>query len=309
MGAITRTRVIPALALLVTANLFWAGQGLAVKLLDGHLDPLAIALLPFYCVTAAGLAIMLCIRSCLSRCRLAWRFRREFFLAGIFGQFLAQVGMTVGVSWSLASDGAILSLLIPILSAFIAVWLLRERLTTLRLASLLLGLTGMLFLSPTSTSTSLGRTIHPLAGNLLIIAGCVGSAFYNVYSKRLLEHFSDVEILLFSYLATAIFGLPMLVMFDRHCLLEFVQLNAPQWAAFVYLAFVLYGISMVLFLRALHMVDAMIASASLYLVPFFGMLFAFVFLNEHLPLQAVFGCVIMLFATGMLFRFDYASSA
>ncbi len=303
-----KTRLAAALVYLVAANLFWAGQGLAVKLLDGHLDPLAIALLPFYCIAAAGIAIMLSIRSCLPRCVLAWKFRRDFFLAGICGQFIAQVGMTLGVSWSLASNGAILSLLIPILSALIATWLLRERLTTLRLASLLLGLTGMLFLSPFPRFASLGRELHPLAGNLLITAGCLGSAFYNVYSKRLLDHFSDLEILLFSYLATAIFGLPMLILFDPHCLVELAGFSAAQWGAFTYLAFVLYGLSMVLFLRALRRVDVTVASASIYLVPMFGVALAFVFLKEHLPPQAMVGFAIVIVATWMLFSFDYAET-
>jgi len=303
-----KTPLVLALVYLVAANLFWAGQGLAVKLLDAYLDPLAIALLPFYCITALGLGILLAVRSFRPRCVLAWQFRRDFFLAGICGQFIAQVGMTLGVSWSLASDGAILSLLIPILSAFIATWLLRERLTSLRLGCLLLGLTGIFFLSPLPRTAALGSASHPLAGNLLITAGCIGSAFYNVYSKRLLSRFSDLEILLFSYLATSIFGLPMLFVFDPHCLQELARLSAPRWAAFVYLAFVLYGVSMVLFLRALRRVDAIVASASLYLIPIFGVGLAFAFLKEHLQPQAVVGSVIVLFATWILFRFDYAAA-
>jgi drug/metabolite transporter (DMT)-like permease len=300
-----RTEIASAFALLVAANLFWSGQGLAVKLLDGHLDPLAIALLPFYGVTAAGLILMMSLPHSAERCRLAWQFRREFFLAGICGQFVAQVGMTVGVSWSLAANGAILSLLIPVLSAPIAAWLLRERLTTLRLASLLLGLTGMLFLAPISEAAEGSGATHPLAGNLLITAGCLGSAFYNVYSKRLLENFSDLEILLFSYLATSVFGLPMLVIFDPQCLTKMAHFNSWEWVAFGYLALVLYGLSMVLFLRALRRVDAIVASISLYLVPLFGVALAFTFLKEQLAPQAIAGSAIVLVATWMMFRFDY----
>ncbi len=308
MGSLRKTCLIPALAYLVAANLFWAGQGLAVKLLDGALDPLAIALLPFYCITTLGIGLGLGLRSFRSRCALAWQFRREFFLAGICGQFLAQVGMTLGVSWSLASDGAILSLLIPVLSAFIATWLLRERLTTLRMACLLLGIMGIFFLSPLPRAAALAGASHPLAGNLLITAGCLGSAFYNVYSKRLLERFSDLEILLFSYLTTAIFGLPMLILFDRHCLGELLRLSAPHWAAFLYIAFILYGVSMVLFLRALRRVDAIVASASLYLVPIFGVGLSLTFLKERLAPQAIAGSLIVLSATWILFRFDYAAA-
>lgn len=302
-----RTHLASAFALLVAANLFWAGQGLAVKLLDGHLDPLAIALLPFYATTIIGLAALLCFRRFTRQCLLAWSFRSEFLLAGICGQFVAQVGMTLGISWSLASDGAILSLLIPLLSAPIAAWLLRERLTTLRLTSLFLGLAGMLFLSPIPRIASAAGASHPLAGNLLITAGCLGSAFYNVYSKRLLSHFSDIEILLFSYLATSIFGLPMLILFDPHCLAELAGFTLGSWAAFAYLVLILYGLSMVLFLHALRRVDAIVASTSLYLVPLFGVALAFAFLREQLQPQAIVGSGIVLIATWMLFRYDYSA--
>ena len=300
------TPLASALLLLIAANLFWAGQGVAVKLLDGHLGPLAIALLPLYCITAVSACILLVRRSFRPRLVLAWRFRREFFLVGICGQFIAQVGMTLGVTWSFAADGAILSLLVPILSAFIAVWLLRERLSALRVGSLLLGICGVLLLSPVRGGGNLGSAPHPLAGNLLITAGCLGSAFYNVYSKRLLDLFSNSEILFFSYLTTTIFSLPMLIILEPRCLFELARFNRMKWVAFAYLAIFLYGVSMVLFLRALRTVDVIVASASLYLVPLFGVGLAVAILKEHLAPQTILGSVIVLFATLVLFRFDYA---
>jgi drug/metabolite transporter (DMT)-like permease len=307
MRSMSQIRLASALILLVAANLFWAGQGVAVKLLEGKLDPLAIALLPFYCVTAVGLCLLVGNRSFIPRCALAWRFRGEFLVAGICGQFLAQVGMTLGVSWSLASNGAVISLMIPILSALIATWLLGERLTTLRICSLLLGIAGVILLSPVPHFNASGAVVHPLAGDLFITAGCLGSAFYNVYSKRLLDRFSDLEILFFSYLATAAVGLPMLVLFAPHCLAELSRFRASNWVAFGYLAIILYGVSMALFLRALRKVDAIVASASLYLVPLFGVAMAFAILKERLLPHAIMGSIIVLLATWVLFQFDTQS--
>src|SRR5580693_4167266 len=228
--------------LLMAANLLWAGQGIAVKLLAGGPGPLAIALLPLYLVTLLGLGILVVRGGVGHKFRAAWRLRREFFLAGICGQLMAQVGMTLGVSWSTASNGAILSLLIPIFGALIAVWLLRERLSPLRIGTLLLGLAGVCLLSPFHVRTGSGTQTHQLAGNLLIATGCLGSAFYNVYSKRLLDYFSGIEILFFSYLSTTLFSLPVLFVFEPHCLGNLAQLTLVQWTAFGYLAVFLYGV-------------------------------------------------------------------
>ena len=293
-----------AAVLLIAANMLWAGQGVAVKLLAGTLSPLAIALLPLYFITLVGLVLLSFREDAAQRLRAAWRFRREFFFAGICGQLIAQVGMTLGISWSSASNGAILSLLIPIFGALLAVWLLRERLSILRVGVLLLGLAGIFLISPVQLHGRSTAHVHPFAGNILIALGCLGSAFYNVYSKRLLAHFSELEILFFSYLSTTVFSLPVLFVLEPHCLSDLARLSPTQWIALQYLAVFLYGLSMVLFLRALRMVDAIIASASLYLTPLFGVALAYSVLKERLASQVVVGAAIILFATLLLFRFE-----
>lgn len=301
-----------SIVMLAIANLLWSGQGIAVKLLSGHLQPLAIALLPFYALVPVGLVLLPMSPPDKDRWSRAWRSRRELLLAGVGGQLLAQVGMTLGVSRSHASNGAILSMLIPTLSAVLAVRLLHERLTHLRLASLLFGIAGVLLLSwnlPVTATAIISGGAHSsgfrgFEGNLLIAAGCLGSAFYNVYSKRLLKDFSELEILFFSYLAAALCGLPLLAFFTPRCLFDLAHLGMPLWLALGYLAFGLYGLSMVLFLRALRRVDAILASASLYLVPLFGVVLGITVLHEHLGPQAIVGSTVVLLSALLLFRFD-----
>lgn len=300
------TPLLSAVLLLIAANLLWAGQGVAIKLLDGGLGPLATALLPLYFITILGLGVLSIQGDVARKFRAAWRLRRQFSLAGICGQMMAQVGMTLGISWSTASNGAIISLLIPVFGALIAVWLLRERLSALRISALLLGLAGVVLLSPLHISARSGTRMHQFAGNLLIAVGCLGSAFYNVYSKQLLDRFSGIEILFFSYLSTTAFSVPVLFLFEPHCLSNLAHLTVRQWAALEYLAIFLYGVSMVLFLRALRTVDVVVASASFYLMPLFGVALAFRILGERLAPGALLGSTIVLFATLMLFRFDYA---
>jgi drug/metabolite transporter (DMT)-like permease len=302
VGLPRKVRQPSAALLLIGANLLWAGQGVAVKLLAGHLGSIAIALLPLYCITLVGLGVLSLRGELARKCRAAWRLRREFFLAGVCGQFAAQVGMTIGVSWSTASNGAILSLLVPIFGALIAVWLLREKLSKLRVGALLLGLAGVVLLSPLHPGT--GAKEHAVVGNLLIVAGCIGSAFYNVYSKRLLKHFGGIETLFFSYLFTTVFSLPVLFALEPHCLGDLTHLAPAQWAAFGYLAVFLYGVSMVMFLRALGSVDAVVASVSIYLMPMFGVALAFSILGERIAPRTLVGSAVVLFATATLFRFD-----
>jgi len=290
----SRSQLGLAIVLLVIANLLWAGQGVAVKMLSGRMAPIPIALLPLYLATLLISPVILWkLRS--DRCRLtaAWKHRNQF-------------GMTLGISWSLASNGAILNLLIPILSALIASLLLRERLTLLRVGALLLGLCGVILLSPLHSSTLTGSATHRLVGNLFIACGCLGSAFYNVYSKRLLSDFSEVETLFFSYLAATVSSIPMLFRLYPGCLSHFSTFTSREWAAFSFLAIFMYGVSMLLFFHALRHVSIIVAAASLYLVPVFGMVLAVTVLREQIGPRGIFGFGIVLLGMLAVLRNDYA---
>lgn len=291
--------------LLVGANLLWAGQGTAIKLLNGAIDPVIIALLPLYAATLVTSVFLLPGRQPLRKLRSAWQFRREFFLLGISGQLTAQLGMTLGVSFSTAENGAILALLVPIFGAVISVWLLRERLTLLRTAVLLLGFAGVCLLSLKPAVTSPMGNSHQLTGNLLIAIGCYGSAFYNVYSKRLLKHFSGAAVLFFSYLTASLSSFPVLIAFELKGIDSLSRLNGLQWTALGYLSFLFYGLSMLFFFAALRVLDSVIASASLYLTPLFGVALAHIMLGEQLNSQTIFGSAIVLLATLLLFCFDH----
>lgn len=284
-----------AVASLVWTNLLWACQGVAVKLLEHELAPEAIALLPLYLATVV-MGFWSLRRGKAERRQLlqtAWRFRYSLLVAGVGGQLVAQLGMTLGIAQSLAADAAVLNLLIPIFSTLLACFFLKEKLTVRRTVALLLGLSGTVLLSPSPVAPGLHAT-----GNLLIVGGCLGSAFYNVYSKRLLDHFSELEILFFSYLAASVASAPFLLAIDRHGLARLFQLTSKGAVCFLFLAIFQYGLSMLFFLRALKKVDLIIASASMYLIPVLGIPLAKATLGEHLGMQGRVGVVLVL--AGML---------
>jgi len=66
----------------------------------------------------------------------------------------------------------------------------------------------------------------------------------------------------------------------------------------------MYGVSMLLFFKALQHLDVTTASASLYLVPVFGVLLAAAVLGERLSAAAVAGTAIVLTATLLVMKYD-----
>ena len=304
-AAKSKSRALWFFLLLALVNLIWAAQGTGVKFLEGKLGPIAITFLPFYVTTLLFVPLLLRERrrnpQAAAISRADWL---RFTAAGVGGQVLAQLGMTWGITKSLASNAAILNLLIPVITAVLASFMLRERITLLRVACLILGLAGVFLLSGQDLKQSSFLKAHFLVGNLLILAGCLGSAFYNVYCKGLLQRFQEIEILIFSYVTASIASVPLLIWVEPFHLAQLTALDARGWLAFGYLAIFMYGLSMVLFFYVLQHLPVTVASASLYLVPVFGILLAAVLLGERLTPIAIVGAAVVLLCTVAIMKWD-----
>lgn len=295
--------------LLTIPNLIWAGQGTAVKFLDERgWKPIAITFVPFYVTTLLLVPILLWQRRRNPNAvRPTWADWWRFAVAGIVGQVLAQLGMTWGISLSLASNGAILNLLIPVISAVLASAMLGERLSRLRVLCLLIGLVGVALMSVNDLQNSSFLQKSYLAGNLLILVGTFGSSFYNVYCKGLMSRFAEIEILIFSYITASLATIPLLLTVEPFDPAAFRELDLQCWLAFGFLAVFMYGVSMLLFFYVLEHLPVTVASASLYLVPVFGVIIATTVLKEQLSPMSLVGAVIVLASTVLIMRYDTSS--
>ena len=227
-------------ALLALANLMWAAQGVAVKFLGRQLGPIAITFVPFWVTTVLLLPVLIRERRRdADRVRLTPRDWLAFAIAGVGGQVLAQLGMTWGITKSLASNAAILNLLIPVISALLASVMLRERLTPLRCASFGIGLAGVLLMSIEDLRQSALLDSKMLAGNLLIMAGCAGSSFYNVFCKGLMRRFREKEILIFSYIFASLASIPLLIWVEPLRISVFAEFDFRSWLAFAFMGWLL----------------------------------------------------------------------
>jgi drug/metabolite transporter (DMT)-like permease len=290
--------------LLALANLMWAGQGPAVKYLEHQLSPVALTFLPFYLATILLVPLLFIERR--SRGQTSWPSLKDwgfFTMAGIFGQIAAQLGATWGTILSTASNYSILNLLIPVMTAVLATYMLRERMTPLRLVCLGIGLVGAVLLSVSDLRQASFINLAFLAGNVLCIVSSFGSAFYNVYCKGLLSRYGQTEILVYTYITASIASLPALAWeYSKH---EAHQpFTAGSWWALAFLAVFMYGLSMVLFFWVLRHLTVTVASFSLYMVPIFGVLLSYWLVHERLNAVQIAGSLVVLSATLLIVKFD-----
>jgi drug/metabolite transporter (DMT)-like permease len=321
-------------ALLIACNLIWASQFVLAKLVQEEMGPIFATFLPMALATA--LLIPMVRHERRSRARAAGSHGSlgpplgseasspgaaakaggvsggdvlRFAVIGILGQVVAQLGITWGVRFAPASNAALLSLTLPIATAIMAFLLLGERMTAVRWASFALAVAGVLQCSGVDWNDLRFASSGVLTGNVLIMLGVLGSAFYNVYGKKLLERFSPLEVLLYSYYAVLAALLPLTLYLEPGSFHSMLSYGSRVWLGILLLAGLQYFLSMILFLTVLTRLDAVQAGLSNYLIPVFGVLIAGVALGERLTARMVIGGLVVLASTLLITVYEERRAA
>jgi drug/metabolite transporter (DMT)-like permease len=290
--------------LLFSCNLMWALQFTCVKLVQDQVGPLMTVWGP---MTLATLMLIPLIRT---ENRDAYqgkgRSRKDlllFFVLALVGVLPGQVLVTWGTRMSLASNAALLMLTLPVCTAILAIIFLHERMTWARWVSFLLAIAGVLMCSGIDLR-SLNFGTSYFYGNILIFLGTLGSAFYNSYGKKVLERYSPMEMLFYTYVAMFILMTPLVLVEERGSLSHIMQFTSRTWIGLILLTFFHNYLSMVLFLKALKVLDAIQAALSNYLITFFGVPIAAIWLGEKLTLLAIVGGILVLGSTLLITLWD-----
>jgi drug/metabolite transporter (DMT)-like permease len=307
------------IGLLVLVNILWATQWTAYKLVGDEMGPITVNFFAFLIATPISLALYFAQRwkgaqtfpavPPSERSLRRWDNLIGFLVVGVLGVVATSVLMAWGMTRTTASNGALLTLTIPVITALLAAAFLHERMSWTRWASLAIALMGVLILSitPTETAAKEGLTIdwrdlrlfHTdfVVGNLLILGSCVNACLYNVGSKGLLKRFSSLEVLTFGYIvALATLG-AMLPWFEPFSASRLATYSVRTWTGLSLLGGVAWGLAMVLWLFVLTRLDVSQASISVYLLPFFGVVVAAVSLHEQITLPMIVGGTITLAGT------------
>jgi drug/metabolite transporter (DMT)-like permease len=295
--AVHKRAPIQCFLVLMLVNLMWAFQFSGAKIATERLGPITVALIPLVLSTILFAPLLRVSRSGKPGPRWTLVVWRDLILASTLGIIPAQLGLAWGVKHSLASNAAVLTLTIPVFTAVMAVILLGERMTAVRWLSFALAIVGVLLVSNIDwKSVAIFRGTY-LLGNLRILVSCIGSAFYNTYTKKLLETFNPIELLVYSFLVTDVTLVVMMLLFERSPLAAFMSLGAGVWVSLLTIAIFSLSVSMLLYFWVIERIDVTQASLSLYLLPVFGVLLSTVVVKERITAQLVFGGLLVFAGT------------
>jgi drug/metabolite transporter (DMT)-like permease len=132
---------------------------------------------------------------------------------------------------------------------------------------------------------------------LICFLSVLGSAFYNTYSKKLLDRYSALRVVLYSYCSAFVLMLPITLYMEPQSFRNLLHFSLPVWLGLIFLALLRNFLALVIFLSVLSRLEATVVGLSNYLIPFFGVVTAAIFLHERLTKFMLLGGVLVLAST------------
>ena len=280
-----------SILLLLAAVLIWGSTYVVTKGGVEEAPPMLFALLR-YCVASLLLVPLALLRA--RRPRADRPSRGTLVLMGLTGVALYYAGFNLALTYTTASQGALVQSSIPAVTAVLAVVWLRERLSMRRMLGIGLAIAGVLLIVAGSPSNEGARA--PLIGNLLMFGTVLTWGAYTMLAKRVAR--ADAVVV------TAAVSLIGTVLLIPAALAEAVGTPAPSisaetWLRIMYLGALPSGASYLLYNRALRDLDASQVGAFTNLSPVIGAVSGVVFLGETITPLAIGGGAVVLVGVWM----------
>ena len=263
--------------LLTLTPLFWACNWVIGRGLHDDVPPLAMT---FYRWLFA-LAIL--APFALPHVRRDWRAihrgARVLVPLGILGIGAHNALAYVGLNYTTATNGVILNSFIPVMIIAISFVFLRERLTRLQVAGVVLSFCGVLVILSGGSVAAL-LALSPNRGDLLVILSML---LWSLYTIGLRWRPPGLSLLSFLFVIAVVGDLAILPFYVAETLL--VRPMAWTWTAVAAIAGVACFSSVLAYIfwnRGVEQVGASVAGLFVHLMPVFGVLLAWLVLGERL---------------------------
>ena len=222
--------------------------------------------------------------------------RKQFFQ--VFGVGLIGYGISlgfqfVGTNLSTASNGSLVTSATPAFILLFAWIILRERITPLRLAALLISTLGVVaVIDPRSAQLNPGLFL----GNLSLLAAALTWALYSVLIRIVTRKLDVLTVTLIAFLG----GLPIVFPAGLWELSNsgIGHIDFGIFAGILFLGFISTALAMVLWNTAFAVLDASVASLTFFAQPVVGSLLGWILLKETITPLFLLGA--LLIAIGLI---------
>jgi len=264
-----------AILSLIAVMGIWGSAFSVTKVAIEEVPPVLIAFLRFALAALVMLPIAL-----LRRARppmLAGRQLATVAAMGVCGFSLFQAGSNIAQTYITATQAAIIQSVIPVLTAVLAVVVLRERPSGRSAIGIALSLAGVLLVVLAAAPSA--RASNPLLGGAIMLGAASMWAIYTVLAKGLAGA-DQLDVAAFSTGFGALFLLPMALVEGGAAGLP--AISPGGWLSIAYLGLLSSALANLVYNRSLAHLGAGQAATFINLVPVVGVAVAVLFLGEPL---------------------------
>ncbi|MBL7719227.1 MAG: DMT family transporter [Flavipsychrobacter sp.] len=262
---------------LLGANLFYgAGFTVAKSIMPRLIEPLGFIFIRVSVVTV--LFWLSFAGGEKYRAKIEKRDWRILVLGGLFGVALNQMLFFMGLNLTFPIHAALIMMSTPLLITIIALFVLRERISSSKAAGLLIGISGAILLM--SAGKEITLTGSSALGDVFVLMNAASYAIYLVMIKPLMQRYRPIIVIrwvfLFGFLFVLPFGGPQFVAIDW---------SLFQPTDYLALSFIVICVTFFTYLwniYALRYLSPSTAGAYIYLQPMFAAFISVLFTHEQL---------------------------
>lgn len=211
----------------------------------------------------------------------------RFILCALMGVAINQLLFVKGLSLTYPIHASLLMLSTPILITVIAAWLLKEKINSVKIAGLFLGIVGAVILVTSKEKT--GNAKEVLWGDIMVLLNAIAYTIYFVLVKPLMKRYNPIAIIRIIFTIGFFMMLPF-------CWQEFREVD---WKSYTPLAWL--SLSTIVFLGTflaylfnvygIKILGASVAGTYIYSQPVFAATIAYFLLDEAITVPKMLAAV------------------
>jgi drug/metabolite transporter (DMT)-like permease len=213
----------------------------------------------------------------------------RFFWCGLMGVAINQMLFIKGLTMTSTIHASLLMLSTPLLIAFFAFLILKEKITILKSVGLALGIGGAILLITAKEGS--GDQDSWLWGDLLVILNAISYAIYFIIVKPLMKEYHPVHVIRWIFT----FGLVMILPFGwmQFSEIHWHQFSNPDFTALGFIVICGTFLAYIFNVLGIKNLGAGITGSYIYTQPAFTAIIAVFFLNEVLDLQKIIAAILI----------------
>ncbi|AFL81044.1 putative permease, DMT superfamily [Aequorivita sublithincola DSM 14238] len=260
-------RFVAILAATATETIYGVNHTIAKGLMPHVIQPFG-----FIVLRVGGAALLFWLLSLFTKSEKIdrkdwWR----ILACAVFGMVLNMLMFFKGLSLSTPINSAVSMTITPVLLLLLTALILRERITWIKTAGIIFGLSGALVLILFQEKTQNNAPNIPL-GNLLFVLNAISYSFYLILVKPLVSKYKAVTLLKYFFLIAFFINLP--VGYSEFIQVEWMQLTSSEIWQMVFVVVATSFLTYLFNIFALKQLSPSTVGVFIYLQPVVATIFA-----------------------------------